>query len=290
MKPSLFAVRMVDHEVAELVRRLHLIKPFVLHETMVPAAQPAGDTLRQIDDYLYAGREALVASALSFRRWLQGPAVEQVRFAAVYRRYVFLRLQIIAALTQLDIFSTAISQRSEVDNGVRLAGLDRLARDALAIEAPPYVAPAMICYLDRGAGAAIRRARTRLPGGGENPVAIIRVRAHCVHLWGLHELPPAHVVAARRARGALAARLAQRPLRCVRLAGVGATRGGVGGSAGAAAGAGDAHTARPGRGWRGAARGHRRSGGWRDAGESVGGTGVESRSAAVAGLASTLGE
>ena len=33
----------------------------------------------------------------------------------------------------------------------------------------------MICYLDRGVGAAIRRARTRLPGGGDNPVAIIRV-------------------------------------------------------------------------------------------------------------------
>ena len=175
MKPSLFAVRMVDHEVGELVRRLHMIKPFALHETMVPAAQPAGDTLRRIDAYLHGGREALVASALRFRRWLQGSGVEQVRFAAVYRRYVFLRLQIIAALTQLDIFSTAISQRSEVDNGVRLAGLDRLARDALDIDAAPYVAPAMICYLDRGAGAAIRRARTRLPGGGENPVAIIRV-------------------------------------------------------------------------------------------------------------------
>ena len=33
----------------------------------------------------------------------------------------------------------------------------------------------MVCYLDRGVGAAIRRARTRLPGGGDNPVAIIRV-------------------------------------------------------------------------------------------------------------------
>ena len=99
MKPSLFAVRMVDHEVGELVRRLHMIKPFALHETMVPAAQPAGDTLRRIDAYLHGGREALVASALRFRRWLQGSGVEQVRFAAVYRRYVFLRLQIIAALT-----------------------------------------------------------------------------------------------------------------------------------------------------------------------------------------------
>ena len=38
-----------------------------------------------------------------------------------------------------------------------------------------YEPPPVICYLDRGHGAAIRRARTRLPGGGENPVAIIRV-------------------------------------------------------------------------------------------------------------------
>ena len=36
-------------------------------------------------------------------------------------------------------------------------------------------APPIICYLDRDIGAAIRRARTRLPGGGENPVAIVRV-------------------------------------------------------------------------------------------------------------------
>jgi len=33
----------------------------------------------------------------------------------------------------------------------------------------------VICYLDRGHGAAIRRAQTRLPGGGDNPVAVIRI-------------------------------------------------------------------------------------------------------------------
>ena len=38
-----------------------------------------------------------------------------------------------------------------------------------------YEVPPVICYLDRGIGAAIRRARTRLPGGGANPVAIIRI-------------------------------------------------------------------------------------------------------------------
>ena len=38
-----------------------------------------------------------------------------------------------------------------------------------------YKLPGLICYLDRSHGAAIRRARTRLPGGGDNPVAIIRM-------------------------------------------------------------------------------------------------------------------
>jgi hypothetical protein len=49
-----------------------------------------------------------------------------------------------------------------------------VAADALAMP-EFYEAPPVICYLDRGVGAAIRRARTRLPGGGENPVAVIRV-------------------------------------------------------------------------------------------------------------------
>ncbi|MBK6506123.1 MAG: hypothetical protein IPG02_10750 [Ignavibacteria bacterium] len=33
----------------------------------------------------------------------------------------------------------------------------------------------LMVYLDRGHGAAIRRARTRLPGGDENPVAVIQI-------------------------------------------------------------------------------------------------------------------
>jgi len=58
---------------------------------------------------------------------------------------------------------------------VRLSGLDVVAADALRVSGASFEPPPVICYLDRGHGAAIRRARTRLPGGGENPVAIIRV-------------------------------------------------------------------------------------------------------------------
>ena len=55
-----------------------------------------------------------------------------------------------------------------------LSGLDVVAADALALPGY-YESPPIICYLDRDVGAAIRRARTRMPGGRENPVAIIRV-------------------------------------------------------------------------------------------------------------------
>ena len=73
------------------------------------------------------------------------------------------------------MFSDAITQRSERDNGPWLSGLDVVAADALTLPGTYYDLPPVICYLDRGPGASIRRARTRLPGGHSNPVAIIRV-------------------------------------------------------------------------------------------------------------------
>ena len=78
-------------------------------------------------------------------------------------------------LNEFDMFNDAITQRSEHDNGPWLSGLDVVAADALALPGRYYELPPLICYLDRGPGAAIRRARTRLPGGHRNPVAIIRV-------------------------------------------------------------------------------------------------------------------
>jgi len=86
-----------------------------------------------------------------------------------------LRLRFNAVLTQFDLFENVITQRSESHTGVWLSGLDVASADALHLTHKFFDAPPIICYLDRGSGAAIRRARTRLPGGGANPVAIIRV-------------------------------------------------------------------------------------------------------------------
>src|SRR5262249_31002977 len=79
-----------------------------------------------------------------------------------------------AVLTQFDIFAEVLAQRSQHEFGVWISGLDAVATDALALPGV-YEPPPVVCYLQRGHGAAIRRARTRLPGGGENPVAVVRV-------------------------------------------------------------------------------------------------------------------
>jgi len=56
-----------------------------------------------------------------------------------------------------------------------VAGLDDVAADALTLPERYYDLPPVVCYLDRGHGGAIRRLRTRLPGGEPSPVAIIRI-------------------------------------------------------------------------------------------------------------------
>jgi hypothetical protein len=86
-----------------------------------------------------------------------------------------LRLSFQNALTQFDLFSEVITQRSEHDNGVLLSGLDVAAAEALLVPGRYFEGPPVICSLHRGLGGAIRRARTRLPGGGDNPVALIRI-------------------------------------------------------------------------------------------------------------------
>ena len=160
--------RFLEHEARALLGRLERVRPFALSETMVPAANLSVAAQRAIDGYLHAGRDRLRRQLQGFIATLEGdPAQAQ-------RRLALLRLRFTSALGQFDLYADALSQRSQRDSGVWLAGLDALAADALAMPGH-YQAPPVVCYLDRGIGAAIRRARTRLPGGGENPVAVICV-------------------------------------------------------------------------------------------------------------------
>lgn len=173
MSASSYAHWMLDNEARALLVRLGRIRPFVLNQPMVMAASLLPRAQLAIERFLARGRAELKGQIHSFIRWLHGPGASATA-AEAQQKFVFLRLRFNAILTQLELFNQVITQRSESDQGVWLSGLDVVSSDALALPTY-YKAPPIICYLDRGIGAAIRRARTRLPGGGRNPVAIIRV-------------------------------------------------------------------------------------------------------------------
>ena len=174
MTPEPFGLWNLEQEARALLCRLGRVKSFAMQETMVPAASLSVEAQAAIERFLTSGRRRLRRQVHRFLDWIRGPRGRGATPAEAQRRFTLLRLQFNIVLSHFDIFSEALSQRSEADNGVWLAGLDVCSQEALAV---PGVmsAPAVICYLARGPGAAIRRARTRLPGGEENPVAIIRV-------------------------------------------------------------------------------------------------------------------
>lgn len=175
MVASSLASSMLAQEARALLTRLARVKPFVLYETMVPAAALSPLAQTAIERYLANGRRELRGLVQAYLGWLHGPEGRGALPVEGQRRFTLLRLRFNAVLDQFDIFADVITQRSEHETGVWLSGLDVVAADALALPGGFYKAPPVICYVDRGHGAAIRRARTRLPGGGENPVAIVRV-------------------------------------------------------------------------------------------------------------------
>lgn len=169
-----YAHWLLDQEGRALLTRLARVRPFALHEPMVPAAGASTAAQSAIEHYLAEGRRELRGRVQRFLAWLRGPGRASTPEEA-QRRFTFLRLRFNVVLSHFDIFADVLTQRSEHETGVWLAGLDVVAADALALDGGYFDAPPVICYLDRGHGAAIRRARTRLPGGGESPVAVIRV-------------------------------------------------------------------------------------------------------------------
>ncbi len=169
------ALRLLEQEARALLTRLALVKPFALNDTMVLAASVPIPAQAAIEAYLADGRRKLARMVNRFLQWLRAGSALRIPISQVQRRFTFLRLRFNAVLTQFDIFAAVMTQRSQSEIGVWLSGLDVASADAISIPGSYYASPPIVCYLDRGHGAAIRRARTRLPGGGENPVAVVRI-------------------------------------------------------------------------------------------------------------------
>lgn len=164
----------LEQETRALLSRLALVRPFVLQETSVAAAALSPAAVSGIEDHLIAGRREVHDRATRFLAWLDGPgaaapAPEQ------QERFWSLRRDFLTALLQFDLFSEVVTQRSEYDNGVLLSGLDVAAAEALRMPGGLFDPPPVVCSLHAGLGGTIRRIHTQLPGGGDNPVTLIRI-------------------------------------------------------------------------------------------------------------------
>ena len=174
MPPS-FATWMLEQEARALLTRLGHVKPMAMQESMLPAAGLLPESQTAIEQFLSTGRRVLHSLVERFLAWLRSPAAAGASAEAAQQAFTSLRLRFNGVLTHFDLFENVVTQRSENETGVWLSGLDVVSADALHLRGHYYDAPPIVCYLDRGMGGAIRRSRTRLPGGGENPVAIIKI-------------------------------------------------------------------------------------------------------------------
>ena len=166
---------LLEMEARSLLTRLTRLRPFALITPMVPAAAVSPAAQTAIENHMIRGRKKLRDLIHGFLQWLRTPEGVGTPLPDAQRRLVFLRLRFNAVISQFYIFADVLTQRSAYENGVWVAGLDDVAEDALQLPGHFYNVPPVVCYLNPGHGGAIRRARTRLPGGEPSPVAIIRI-------------------------------------------------------------------------------------------------------------------
>jgi hypothetical protein len=161
------------NEARALLTRLDNVKSFGLTMPMVAAANISKAAQRAIYQTLSEGVSEMKQRILAFIGVMQSE--RELSAEKAQKAFAILKLKFNWLLDSLDIFADVLTMRGEHNTGIWLSGMDALAEDSLRLEGRFYSAPPLITYLDRGHGAAIRRARTRLPGGRSNPVAVIRV-------------------------------------------------------------------------------------------------------------------
>ncbi|GAA3948300.1 hypothetical protein [Hymenobacter algoricola] len=167
--------RFLVNEALGLFSRLQTVRSFALGMPMVLAAAVSAPAQAAINAHLARVAFDLRRRLLDFVGWVRSPDSQSLTAEKAQARFVLLKLRFNNLLDQVDIFADVFSQRGEHVTGVFIAGLDALAEDALALPGHYYEPPPLICFVERGHGAAIRRARTRLPGGDDNPVGVIQI-------------------------------------------------------------------------------------------------------------------
>jgi hypothetical protein len=172
---SQYPFEYLANESQSLLARLVQIKPFSMTMPMVKGASVSDKALKEIIRLLEKGKEELRNNIYKFIDNIKARKENGNNINELQAGYTILKLRFNSILDQLDIFADVLSQRAEHDVGVWTSGLDVLAEDGINTLKKLTDLPSFVVYLDRGHGAAIRRARTRLPGGDMNPVGVIQI-------------------------------------------------------------------------------------------------------------------
>lgn len=170
-----YSYEYLENESSSLLSRLGQLKPFSMTMPMVRGASVSTEALKSVIELLEKGKRVLYASMNNFLSKVNVAQKNDSDPIRLQVEFTIFKLRFNSILDQLDIFADVLSQRAEHDVGIWLSGLDALAEDGLTPCKDFIDPPAMMVFLERGHGAAIRRARTRLPGGDLNPVAVIQI-------------------------------------------------------------------------------------------------------------------
>src|SRR5262249_26482840 len=106
---------LLDQEARALLTRLSRVRPFVLFETMVPAAAPSAHASAAIHEYLAQMAVRLRQMVIGFLSWLR--THHRLEPARMQRRFTLLRLRFNVMMSQFDIFADVVTQRSEYQTG-----------------------------------------------------------------------------------------------------------------------------------------------------------------------------
>ena len=165
--------KLLIQEARALIMRVRQMQPFEMRMPMVGAASLSPGASRAIRLHVLKMRDDLIDRLQRFEAGVHRYG-RRYPAARLQRKLTVIKMRFVSALFGYDVFADVLTQRAEHENGIWLAGLDAAAEDALKLP-PSFEAPPIACYLERGLGAAIRRAKTALPGRRKNPVAVIRI-------------------------------------------------------------------------------------------------------------------
>jgi hypothetical protein len=167
-----YALDYLTGEAQSLITRLQQVKPFSMTMPMVKGASVSNRALKEVMELLETGKKGLYTAISKYLQTVKNTNPQGHNIESLQTAFTILKLKYNNILDQLDIFADVLAQRGEHEVGIWLSGLDTLAEDGLAVCKDYFDVPALMVFLQRGHGAAIRRARTRLPGGDENPAPL----------------------------------------------------------------------------------------------------------------------